>query len=163
MENMPEYVPPADPMKACEDILAGITHMPAIRNKESGVFYDPLEDFINIPKLKSYTNPVCYYADLFHQLAHSTGHHTRLDRMGLVQMSEYGCSRFTQEELVAEIVANYLENTAGIPSPFVPTPEYIDGWVEKFNTDKYFIFNSCRLAQKAIDFILNVTDVRDEE
>lgn len=160
---LPEISRVANPIKACEGIVANLQNAPVIRNKESGVFYDPLEDFINLPKLKTYSNPACYYSNLFHQLAHSTGHHTRLDRMGLVQMSEYGCSGFTQEELVSEIVTNYLENYAGIPCPFGPSKEYLEGWIQKLKGDRYFIFTACTLAQKAIDFILNFSDVKEEE
>ena len=162
-ESVPEVFRETDPIKACEGIVANMQNGPSIRNKEAGAYYDPLDDYINVPKLKSFANPVCYYSALFHQLAHSTGHHTRLDRMGLVQMSEYGCSGFTQEELVAEIVTNYLENNAGIPCPFEPSQEYLDGWIQKLQADRYFIFTACTLAQKAIDFILNVQDTKDEE
>ena len=162
-DSVPEIVRETNPIKACERIVANLQNGPIIRHKEAGAFYDPLEDYINMPKLKSYANPACYYSALFHQLAHSTGYHTRLDRMGLVQMSEYGCNGFTQEELVAEIATNYLENLAGIPCPFEPSPEYLDGWIQKLKADKYFIFTACTLAQKAIDFILNVQDVKDEE
>ena len=154
---MPPVIPVADPIVACESIVAGITHMPAIRTiKDQEVHYDPCEDYINIPRLKNYGSPASYYAEFFHQLVHSTGHHTRLNRMGLVQMSEYGCDGHTLEELIAEIVTNYLENYAGIPCPFVPDKEYIDGWLRIFRRDRYFIFNACSLAQKAIDFILNI-------
>ncbi|PQJ12991.1 hypothetical protein CJD36_004400 [Flavipsychrobacter stenotrophus] len=153
-----------EPFGVCEKIVEGIVHMPAIRNiKDQDVLYDPCEDYINIPKLKSFANPGSYYAALFHQLAHSTGHHTRLNRMGLVQMSEYGCDRHTLEELVAEIVTNYLENIAGIPCPFEPDEEYIDGWLEIFRKDRYFIFNACNLAQKAIDFIMNIQDEEKDQ
>jgi antirestriction protein ArdC len=161
-ESVPKIILQTDPIKACEAIVATASQGLTIRNKESATFYDPLEDYINIPKLKNFLNPASYYSELFHQLAHSTGHHTRLDRMGLVQMSEYGCNRFTQEELVAEIVTNYLENFAGIPCPFQPSQEYIDGWVRKLRSDKYFIFTACTLAQKAIDFILNIQDGKEE-
>ena len=159
---IPEHILEADPIKACEKIVGNLSNGPAMRYKEPGAFYDPLEDNINMPKLKSFANPACYYSALFHQLAHSTGHHTRLNRMGLVQMSEHGCDCHTLEELVTEIVTNYIENYAGIPYPFEPTEEYISGWIQKFKGDHYLIFTACTLAQRAIDFILNIKDVKDD-
>lgn len=152
----PDIFRETDPIKACERIISNLVSGPDIRYKEPTAFYDPLEDYINMPKMKTFGSPASYYAALFHELAHSTGHHTRLDRMGLVQMSEYGCSRYTMEELVTEIATNYLENLAGIPCSFTPDKEYIDAWTKKFSGDRYLIFNACALAQKAIDFILNV-------
>lgn len=148
--------PSVEPIETCEKIVSEMPHIPDIRNKETDVYYDPLQDYINIPKIKTFGSPASYYAALFHQLAHSTGHHTRLNRMGLVQMSEYGCDGHTLEELVAEIVTNYLENYAGIPCPFIPDNEYVNGWLRKFRSDRYLIFNACTLAQKAIDFLLNI-------
>ncbi len=163
LQGIPEIVRETNPIKACERIIANLQNSCSIRNKDTGSYYDPLEDYINIPKLKSFANPASYYSALFHQLVHSTGHHTRLDRMGLVQMSEYGCNGFTQEELIAEIATNYLENFTGVPCPFEPSQEYIDGWIQKFKADKYLIFTACTLAQKAIDYVLNIQADKDEE
>jgi antirestriction protein ArdC len=161
-ELIPAGMQEATPIKACETIAANVLQGPSIRHKEPLTYYDPLEDYINLPRLKTFANPASYYSVLFHQLAHSTGHHTRADRMGLVQMSEYGCGEHTLEELVAEITTSYLENYAGIPSLFMPEDEYIDGWIRKFKSDPYFIFSACTLAQKAIDFILNIQDVKED-
>ncbi|MCW3120975.1 MAG: hypothetical protein JWQ38_467 [Flavipsychrobacter sp.] len=149
-------------IQACEELVANVLNCAVIRHKEPDAFYDPLEDCINMPKLKSYAHPESYYSALFHQLAHSTGHHTRLDRMGLVQMPEYGCTRYTLEELVAEIVTNYLENLTGIPSLFIPDEEYIASWIQKLKADRYLIFTACAYAQKAIDFILNIQSTKEE-
>ena len=153
----------ADPLATCAWIVKEMLHSPAIRNnKDQDAFYEPMEDYINIPKQRTFGSQASYYSALFHQLVHSTGHHTRLNRMGLVQMSESGCDGHTLEELVTEIATNFLENYAGIPCPFVPDNEYIDGWIQKFRTDRYMIFNACTLAQKAIDFILNI-EAEDKE
>ncbi len=149
-------------IQACEELVAKMLNGAMIRHKEPEAFYDPLEDCINMPKLKKFAHPESYYSELFHQLAHSTGHHTRLDRMGLVQMPEYGCTRYTLEELVAEIVTNYLENLTGIPNSFIPDEEYIANWIQKLKGDPYLIFTACSYAQKAVDFILNIQSVKEE-
>jgi antirestriction protein ArdC len=133
---------------------------PVIKHKESKAYYEPLEDFINLAKPKSFPNDAAYHSALFHQLIHSTGHHTRLDRMGLVQMPEFGCDPHSLEELVAEIGACYLRSFAGIASEF-DERTVVNGWIGKLKMDRQLIFTACSLAQKAVDYNLNVQPVEE--
>lgn len=148
------------PIDLCEEIIDRMPHKPTIKHKEPKPFYDPTEDILNIPKKAAYEPGIEYYAVLLHQLVHSTGHHTRLNRMGLVQMPEFGCDPFTLEELIAEIATSYLLSYMGIQDSFVITPAYLQGWIERLGRDKYLIFNASTLAQKALDFIF---DIREAE
>ena len=151
------------PIEMCAEIVERMPHQPTIRHKEAAAYYDPTVDVVNIPKQGTFKNDADYYAALLHQLVHSTGHHTRLDRMGLVQMPEFGCSPFTMEELVAEIATSYLLSYVGAEAVFYPTSDYLTGWLEKFQGDRYFIFNAASLAQKAVDFIFDINGVEDAE
>jgi antirestriction protein ArdC len=161
-ELVPEIPKVASPLTMCLAITKDMLQCPEIRHKEPNTFYDCLDDYINIPRQNKFESEEAYYAQLFHQLVHSTGHHTRLNRMGLVQMAEFGIEPFTQEELIAEIGTSYLQSFAGIATPFEPSKEYINGWLKKLRSDKYLIFNAASYAQKAVDFILNV-QVEDVE
>ena len=46
----------------------------------SDPYYSPLEDKVVIPYKKSFTNEYSYHATQLHELAHSTGHESRLNR-----------------------------------------------------------------------------------
>ena len=151
------------PTEACAEILDRMPHKPVIKYKEATAYYDPIDDILNMPKKTSFKNEAYFFVALVHQIVHSTGHHTRLDRMGLVQMPEFGCEPFTLEELVAEIATNYLLSYVGIQTDFVPAPEYLQGWIEKLSADKYLIFTAATLAQKAVDFIFDINDAEDAE
>ena len=133
-----------------------------MRNKESMAYYDVLEDYVNMPKPKAFKSEAEQYSALFHQLLHSTGHHTRLDRMGLVQMAEYGYVTPSQEEVIAEIGTRYIEATTGITNSDKWDDEYSQECKAKLKGDKNFIFAASSLAQKAIDFILG-EEVEAEE
>lgn len=146
----------------CEHIIEGMPNAPKIQFKESKAYYNPLLDIINMPKQKSFRSDDAYYSVLFHELIHSTGHHSRLERKELIQMSEFGSDAYSLEELVAEIGASYLQSLTGIERQFEQSAAYIQGWLAKLKHDKRFIFTAASAAQKAVDHILNVQSETEE-
>ncbi len=86
--------------EACQRIVADMPHCPDIRTKdpkESTAYYDVLEDYMHMPKPKAFKSETGQYSALFHQLIHSTGHHTRLDRMGWCKWQSMGISRLPRK------------------------------------------------------------------
>lgn len=146
----------------CEHIIKGMLNAPKIQFKEAKAYYNPLLDIINMPKQKSFRSDDAYYSVLFHELVHSTGHHSRLERKELIQMSEFGSDAYSLEELVAEIGTCYLQSLTGIESQFQQSAAYIQGWLAKLKHDKRFIFTAASAAQKAVDHILNVQSDTEE-
>jgi len=164
-EKIPEkYQPQARETKelpSCESIVSAMQHCPPIRHKEQKAFYHPKDDYVNMPKKRSFKNDESYYSTLFHELVHSTGHESRLKRETLTQMAEFGDDNYSQEELVAEMGTCYLQSFAGITSEFQNSTAYLQGWLGKLKGDKKFIFTAARAAQKATDYILNVQDQKE--
>jgi antirestriction protein ArdC len=158
-ENIPEqYVPKARETKelpSCESIVTAMPHCPPIQHKENKAFYNFKDDFVNMPKKRSFKKDEGYYSTLFHELVHSTGHESRLKRDTLTQMAEFGDDTYSLEELVAEIGTCYLQSVAGITSEFQQSAAYLQGWLAKLKGDKKFIFQAARASQKAVDYILN--------
>jgi len=161
-ENIPDnLITPvkreAYPIPACEKIAEDMPQRPSIRHKEDRAYYHPLSDFINMPKKESFKSDESYYATLFHELVHSTGHHSRLNRSTLIQMAEFGSEPYSHEELVAEMGASFLESLTGIfQSEFERNASYIQGWLLRLKNDKRIILSASAQAQRATDFILNV-------
>lgn len=149
-----------DPADFCEHVIGGMPHRPEIRHKEAQPYYDPLLDIVNVPK-KSNKEKANYYAVLLHQLVHSTGHHTRLDRMGLVQMREVSYTGSSLEELVTEIAAGQLYSHTGLTAGADDSWPSATEWYEELVKNKYFIFTACTLALKALDFILDTKSETD--
>ncbi|NTV47214.1 MAG: hypothetical protein HGB11_11990 [Chlorobiales bacterium] len=52
------------------------------------------------------------YSTLFHELAHSTGHQSRLLREGITRNWGFGSHEYSEEELVAEMSASFLPSCA---------------------------------------------------
>jgi len=153
-KTFPDVSPELDPIQAV---------IPIKSKDQKRSFYNPLEDFINMPAEKTYPNKAAYCYAEFHELMHSTGHHSRLNRTGLIQMSEFGYDAFSHEELVAEIGAAYLMFHHSLNPEFVSEPEYIDGWIRKFSQDHYMLYSAAQQAEKAINFLFlgEVDQVRD--
>lgn len=146
-----------NPIMECEAIMQSFSSCPEIQHKEQRAYYHHEKDFINMPKRKSFSSEASYYATLFHELVHSTGHEKRLGRTSVTDMHEFGSEAYSLEELIAEMGTAYLCSFTGIGNQeLVNSAAYIDGWLAKFKNDKRFIVKASGQAQKAVDYILNI-------
>lgn len=120
--------------------------------------YSPGEDVIRMPAQKTFRSPESYYQTLFHEMTHSTGHASRLDREGVTLPIKFGSERYSKEELIAELGASFLSNEAGILNEvqFDNSAAYLGSWIEKFQNDPRMIFTASSQAQRSTDFILGI-------
>lgn len=167
-ENIPEKLVPVlsdielDPIQECETIVQRMPDCPAIVHKKQQAFYDIAKDIINMPQRKTFKTAERYYSTLFHELIHSTGHEKRLNRKTMAEMSETGGEAYSFEELVAELGACYLCNYAAIlDKQIANSAAYLEGWLQKLNSDKRFIVFAAAQAQKATDYILNLKEIEN--
>ena len=162
-ENIPlEKIPKEvernnNPIEECEKIINEMPKRPRIQQKMQEAYYDRKNDYINIPKQKTFDNSESYYATLFHELVHSTGHGNRLNRKELLDSRGFQSEEYAVEELTAEIGASYLKSIAGIPiEQLENNAAYIQHWLYHLKNDKRFIIHASAQAQKATDYILNI-------
>lgn len=119
-------------------------------------FYS-LEDKIGMPLIGQFQSSESYYSTLFHEIGHSTGHKKRCDR-NLELNGGFGTKGYAKEELVAELTAAFLCGQIGLANkPRLDHAKYIANWIQVLRNDKTFIFQAAGQAQKATDYILNVT------
>ena len=158
--DIPEVIlkPENEIITACEDIVTGMPNAPKIKHTDAKrAFYTPTRDFVNIPDMKFFDNSEFYYDTLFHELIHSTGHQSRLNRPEITELNSFGSKDYSKEELVAELGGSFLCGQAGIQSErtLENSTAYIQSWIKKLQNDKRFIIEAATKAQKAADFILN--------
>lgn len=111
--------------------------------------YIPSLDKINVPHFEHFHNEESYYSTMFHELAHWTGHNSRLNRdLG----GSFGNPDYAKEELVAELTAAFLCAEHGIEGE-LQHAEYISHWIKVLKNDNKFIFKAARLAQDAANFL----------
>ena len=118
-------------------------------------FYRPSTDEIVLPIRKQFVSTAEYYSTVFHELAHSTGHEKRLNRLDKV--AAFGSDVYSKEELVAEIGAATLVNHCGLESvtSLRNNTAYIQTWLGVLRGDKRFIVSATGKAEKAVNLILN--------
>ena len=117
-------------------------------------FYQSAKDSVIIPLIKQFSSTAEYYSTLFHELTHSTGHESRLNRLS--STAYFGSEAYSKEELVAEIGAAALVNHVGLetPSSFRNSTAYIQNWLKVLRDDKRFIVSAAGKAEKAVNLIL---------
>ena len=119
-------------------------------------FYSPLGDYIQVPCKEQYTAIEEFYSTLFHELVHSTGHKTRLDRLETGSNAHFGSETYSKEELTAELGSASLLNMLGIETPktFRNSSAYIQSWLRVLRNDCKFIVSASSKAEKAVNYIL---------
>ena len=96
-----------------------------------------------------------FYSTLFHELSHSTGHESRLNRHGMeTGVAPFGSETYSREELVAEFANAFLCTESGITNTIPNSSAYIGGWAKAIKRDKKLVVSAASLGQKAADYIL---------
>ena len=117
-------------------------------------FYSPSSDSITLPLLAQFAETAEYYSTAFHELIHSTGHASRLNR--LEKIAFFGTEAYSKEEPIAEIGAAALVNTVGLETAnsFRNSAAYVQNWLKVLSDDKRFIVSAAGKAEKAVTLIL---------
>lgn len=157
-----EAVPPTvrggeafEPIEECERIVGAFQGPPTLQVGGSRAFYRPSADSVTMPERAAFKSGPAYYATLFHELGHATGHPSRLNRKGLADLCPFGSTNYSREELVAEMAAAFLCGRAGIePATIEDSAAYIAGWLRKLGDDPRMVVIAAAQAQKAADWIL---------
>ncbi|MER8366033.1 zincin-like metallopeptidase domain-containing protein [Mesorhizobium sp. M0306] len=116
----------------------------------SRAFYAPAHDYVRIPPPQAYFDPINWHQTALHELAHATGHVSRLNRDF---SGSFGTKKYAFEELVAEISAAFCCASLGI-TPTVRHADYVGSWLEVLREDNRAIFRAAALASKAADYLL---------
>lgn len=145
-----------DPISECEDVVSGYENKPKINiTDQDSASFNHESDIVKIPDMKYFEDPEQYYKVLFHELTHSTGHHTRLARRSLDEYRQFGDEKYSKEELVAELGAAFLSGHTGISASTIDSSAgYIQNWISVLKNDVNLIISASGRAQKSTDYIL---------
>jgi len=140
-----------------ENILANMPHAPGIiyNNGVKCASYNKFFDTVTIAKPENYKKPELFFSTLFHELGHSTGHPSRLNRE-LKPVTE-DLKGYAKEELIAELTASFICSRTGKASELSENNSalYFESWLNALREDPKYIFSVCSQAQKAVNYILN--------
>ncbi len=151
-----------DPIKEAEQIIKAYEKFSGIKeikrdNESSRAFYAPIPDYIQVPHINQYTNPNEYYSTLFHEMVHSTGHTSRLNRGLDTKLAAFGSADYSKEELVAELGSSMIMARLGIDTPatFTNSAAYLQAWLGKLRDDKSLLVSAASYAEAATRYIFN--------
>ena len=147
---------------AAESVISGYLNRAAgLKLERDGnsnrAYYSPALDQVVIPNVTQFSALAEYYSTAFHELGHSTGHVSRLNRFsGEGKIAAWGDENYSKEELVAEITAASILSTLGLESgnSFRNSAAYVQGWSEHIKNDPMMFISAAGKAEKAIALIL---------
>lgn len=153
-----------DPIAECDEAVAAyLATGPKLVIGGNQPCYIPSLDTVHQPELSAFDTVEEYYAALFHELTHSTGHKSRLNRPGLMEGHSFGDEVYSKEELVAELGSAFLSAMTGIAvEPMSNSVNYLASWIKVLKGDKKLLVQAAAQAQKAADLLLGVVYAKDE-
>ena len=175
--GVPEYVKEQiteDQYSDYADRFEKSSKCPVCYENQDSAYYSAVEDKIHLPPKAAFKNNETRLGVLLHEMAHSTGHESRLNRPLL---NAFGTPEYAKEELNAELTSLFLENDFNIS--IEPESEiikdhanYVKSWLAVLKKEPDALFDSCRTAEKISDYLLenyrelehsrNVENVRSE-
>lgn len=135
--------------------------------EEKGAYYSPAKDIVVLPtKAQFRIHPddpeECfkdgqeYYGTALHEMAHSTGHPSRLDRL---KPAAFGSPEYAKEELVAELTSAMVGNTLGFDRRISDNNvAYLQNWTSALRKEPKFIVTVMADVNKASRMIIENID-----
>lgn len=167
----PPLAPQQAPIEHSEYITAIINGL-GVNYKEEGnqAYYSPKTDTVVLPPSTMFKSEQAYYATQLHELSHSTGHPTRLNR-DIANM--FGTEAYALEELNAEIASSFLCADLGLEEvahDFEATPDatlnhaaYVQNWIQVLEKTPETLFKAISTAQKIEEHCLKVANIDPEK
>lgn len=124
--------------------------VPVIEKNQDRAFYSPKEDCITIPPRKKFISDKAYYAVILHELSHSKGHPSRLNRKLSNPFNSIG---YATEELIAETSTMFMCLDVEGLQTFNSHAKYLEGWASNFKDKKKALLSICKQARSAQEYI----------
>lgn len=126
-------------------------------------YYSHTDHTIHLPSIEQFKNVALYYSTKFHEMIHSTGHKSLLNRFEKGSTS-FGSDVYSKEELVAEIGTACILNRLGIETDdsFRNSTAYVQNWAKHIKADNKMIVSASSKAEKAVQLIFGEVEAREE-
>ena len=132
-----------------------------IKKSNNRAYYMPASDYIGMPTQEDFLTPELYYATFFHELAHSTGHTSRLNRdfSGNTMGGQKALKAYAKEELIAETTRAFLQVHFGLNTTDMEEQNaaYLKGWLKPLKEDPKMLWKIFSDASKAFNFLIQFT------
>ncbi len=142
-------------IESAEAMVQGMPLRPAITESGNEAWYMPSNDRVNVPPMGCFESADSFYGTLLHELAHATGHESRLGRKEVRHVARFGSCEYSCEELVAELASAFCCATIGLDNSLLENSAgYLTGWLSALNHDPRMFVLAAGRAQRAADYIM---------
>jgi antirestriction protein ArdC len=150
------------PLEIAEELVRSMPNPPSIKHGCRNASYSPSLDLVKMPDPETFHSGESYYAALFHELSHGTGHTNRLARKAIMEPNGFGTDSYSLEELVAELGSSFLCGHCEIlPKVEANTAAYLKGWLKRLKAEPSMLITAGGQAQKVYDYV--VGDAAEQE
>ncbi len=116
-------------------------------------YYSPTTDKIVLPLKKQFTNGQDFYATALHEMTHSTGKDTRLNR---IKATSKRNTDYAKEELVAELSAALMAYYMGIETTIRDDhAAYLKHWINAMKEEPTFLMEVLSDVVRAVKYTLD--------
>lgn len=141
-----------------DSLIAGGWCCPVRCKKQDRAFYSPVNDTITLPTKEqfndgenAYEGGMEFYSTALHEMAHSTGAKSRLNRLTI---SAFGSDEYGREELVAELTAAICGHELGFNSGVQRNnAAYLSSWLKSIKKEPKFLVSVLSDVSKAVGMI----------
>lgn len=135
-----------------ESIIAN-SAAPVYYDGGNRAYYSPRQDSIHLPEINRFHTMQDYYATALHEIAHSTGHESRLSRK---MIGAFGTSEYAKEELRAELASVFMQLDYDISvegKHFENHAAYLQSWLKSVRDDQKEFFAAVTDAEKISQYV----------
>lgn len=117
----------------------------------NNAYFSISKNMIVVPEKQQFVDGESFYGTLFHEMAHSTGHETVLDRF---KPTTFGSSEYAREELVAELGSALVAQRYGMAKHIKEdSAAYLKSWLQSLKESPQFIKTTLLDVKKATSII----------
>ena len=145
-----------------DNMLEGQTwECPVRLVKQDQAYYSLTWDRIVLPLKEQFIDGKNFYGTLLHEIGHSTGHPTRLNRD---LKNAFGSNKYGREELVAELTSALCGLFLGISVTVrKENAAYLKSWLGSIRENPNYLFTTLNDAAKAVKYICSLIKVETGE
>lgn len=114
-------------------------------------YYSSSKDQIHMPPFENFSSAIGYYSTVLHELAHATGHSSRMNRpLG----NKFGSPEYAFEELVAEIATCMVCQDLKVEYQLENHASYLKSWISRLSEDKNAFVKAMKQAETASNYLM---------
>lgn len=124
---------------------------PIIPEKGDMAYFSLTTNEVHVPEKSQFKSGESFYSTLFHEMGHSTGHESQLNR---IKSSSFGSPEYAREELVAELTAAITSCRCGIKQTLkTDSIPYVNSWLTTLKEEPSFIRTVLQDVKKASEML----------